>query len=163
MKSTDFVYFFAQPAHRTIGKTERQANIEITTEPWTCRWRYRGLERLLTVPAGYVWDGASVPRVAWTIIGLTPWGLTDGPSLAHDPLYRAKGGAMPDKWADCTLTDNKGAGVRIDRAEADWVFYAACVAAGIKRPRAGLAYGVVRTFGGPHWGGPLPATGRTTR
>lgn len=156
MKSNDFVYYFAQPAHRTIGKTEKQANIEMTTESWLCRWRYKGHNRILSIPAGYVWDGASVPRAAWSIIGLTPWGLTDGPSLAHDEPYRSKGGRKLSEG--CTLTDEKGNKVVIDRAEADWVFLEACKFAGINRARAGLAYGIVRTFGSIHWGGPCPTS-----
>ena len=96
-----FAYMFCQPAHRTIGTTEGQANIEITTAPWVCRWKANGKLRILYVPQGFVWDGASVPRFAWSIIGLTPWGLTDGPSLAHDPLYRSMGGRKD--FSGCTL------------------------------------------------------------
>jgi hypothetical protein len=156
-RSESFVYFLRQPAHRTIGKTEKLANIEITTEPWLCRWLYKNNERKLFVPDGYVWDGASVPRIGWSIIGLTPWGLTDGPSLAHDPLYRTKGGRL-DFDDGVTLTDNKNLRVTIDREEADFVFLAACVFAGINKTRSKLAYRIVRRFGAKHWGGPCPTT-----
>ena len=156
MKPTDFVYFYSQPGHRTIGKTERNGFIEKTTEPWECRWRYQGNERRLIVPYGYVWDGASVPRAAWTIIGLTPGGLADGPSLAHDPLYRSSGGRVTLKFNGCKLTDEQGNRVVVDRPEADWVFKAACIFAGINKVRAGASYGVVRAFGNKHWGGPCP-------
>lgn len=29
-----------------------------------------GLERIYTIPAGYLYDGASIPRVVWSILGV---------------------------------------------------------------------------------------------
>jgi hypothetical protein len=158
-KIVRFVYFLRQPDHRTIGRTEATANIEMTTAPWICRWEANGTLRVLCVPHGYVWDGASVPRPAWSIIGLTPWGLTDGPSLAHDPLYRSMGGRKD--FAGCTLLDADEQPIKITRLEADQVFLEACKYAGINHTRANLAYNIVRAFGRKHWGGPCPTTGRT--
>ena len=156
MKPKGRVSFAKQPAHRTIGKNEKNADLEMTTEPWECCWDYKGLFRRLIVPAGYTWDGASIPRFAWSIIGLTPGCLMDGPSLAHDAPYRAAGGKKPDKWMGCRLENQNGNVVIIDRAEADWVLLEAAKFAGVVPARAGVAYGVVRAFGGLHWGGKAP-------
>ena len=155
MKITN-VYFEQQPAHRTIGITEKLGFLEKTTEEWECNWRCNGVRRILTVPKGYVWDGASVPRIAWSIIGLTPGGLVDGPSLAHDVPYRAKGGAFIDKLVGCTITDVHGDAVRIKRDEVDLVFKYFCVFSGIRKLRAAAAYRAVWGFGRRHWGGPSP-------
>jgi hypothetical protein len=151
-KGTSF--YSQQPAHRTIGTTERTASIEMLTEPWECYWSYDNHSRRLSLPVGYVWDGASVPRVAWSVIGLTPWGLTDGPSLAHDPLYRSRGGVIIEPGV--VLCDEHGDCATIDRREADWLFWSLFVYAGINNARAATAYGVVRAFGNRHWGGPSP-------
>jgi len=153
----DHVWYEKQPEHRTIGKTERDGMIEVTTAPWYCQWVYQGDLRILTVPVGYVWDGASIPRVAWTAIGLTPGGLMDAPSLAHDTLYRAAGGKKPSGWHGCRLTNKNGNVVQVGRAEADWVLREMAEYAGVRRARSAVAYGVVRAFGALHWGGPMPA------
>lgn len=49
----------------------------------------------VTIPAGYTWDGATVPRIAWSIVGLTPFGAHDAASLKHDWLYGFEG-QIPD-------------------------------------------------------------------
>jgi hypothetical protein len=157
MKPTEFVFFACQPAHRTIGKRERTGFLEQVTEPWSCKWHYRGNTRILSAEPLDVWDGASVPRFGWTIIGITPGGLADGPSLAHDILYRAEGGRREDKLAGCTLTDSHGLRIIVDREEADWLFRELCRFAGMKKARAVAAYGIVRAFGNTFWGGNAPS------
>ena len=149
MKSTEFIWFDGQPVHRTIAE-----DVEATSEPWVCKWKYNGNTRILNVPADYTWDGASIPRFAWSLIGLTPMGLMDGPSLAHDPLYRSKGGRLD--MQGCRLTSEAGIGVVVDRDEADWVLRATMNFVNVPRMRANIAYGIVRAFGGGYWGGPAP-------
>lgn len=46
-----------------------------------------------TVPAGFEYDGASVPRLLWTLIGLLPDGLHRPAALIHDYLYSQGGQA----------------------------------------------------------------------
>lgn len=152
----DTVWFERQPAHRTTGRNERNGFVEVVTEPWTCRWSYRENIRTLAVPAGYTWDGASVPRIAWTAIGITPGGLADGPSLAHDVLYRAAGGRKKERLCGCTIQTLYGVDVVVDRDEADWLFKEMCVFAGMRRSRAVVAYGAIRIFGEKYWGGSAP-------
>lgn len=40
------------------------------------------------VPAGFVWDGGSVPRFLWSL--LDPWGSASKAFLLHDYLYRTQ-------------------------------------------------------------------------
>jgi len=45
----------------------------------------------IVVPAGFLYDGASVPRIAWTLSGILPDGLIRAAALVHDWLYRYRG------------------------------------------------------------------------
>jgi hypothetical protein len=40
-----------------------------------------------TIPDGFMYDGASIPRAVWTITGITPDGLHRAATLIHDYLY----------------------------------------------------------------------------
>jgi hypothetical protein len=153
---TNFAYYTLQPAHRTIGKIEADGFIERTTEPWVCKWHIDGACRTLEVAYNYSWDGASIPRAGWSVIGMTPGGLADAASLAHDVLYRSEGGRWKNKMMGSTLFDSNGHPVTVDRAESDWLFKELCILAGIKKPRAAAAYAIVRTFGKHFWGGDAP-------
>lgn len=153
----EFVYFSHQPAHQTIGKSEKNGFLERTIEPWQCKWNHNENTRILTASNLYAWDGASVPRMGWTAIGITPGGLADGPSLAHDILYRSEGGRNVEKLCECTLTDINGIRVIVDRDEADWLFRELCIFAGMTKLRAQTAYSVIRAFGKKYWGGEAPS------
>jgi hypothetical protein len=85
--------------------------------PWT---RYG-----ITVPAGFVTDLASIPRVLWALPGFAPFELLSGPIL-HDYLYRTR---------------------MVPRAEADALLYRAMREDGIGRVRAYTVYSAVRMFG----------------
>lgn len=69
---------------------------------------FEGSQRWVTVPAGYLTDGASVPRIAWSII--PPWGSYGQAAVLHDLLCEY-----------LTVIEN-GLPVPITRAEADAIF-----------------------------------------
>lgn len=105
------------------------------------RYRLKALYQIVTrvgnviVPAGFEHDGASIPRLAWALSGLTPDGLIRAAALVHDFLYRFA-----------------AAGERaVTRAEADLVFYDLMREAGLSRYRAGVAYYGVRAGGWVSW------------
>jgi hypothetical protein len=50
-----------------------------------------GIKYSLKIPTHYIFDGASIPRIIWGLIGLTPHGASDGPALPHDFCYQNKG------------------------------------------------------------------------
>lgn len=52
---------------------------------------YKDTKYTITIPSGYVWDGATIPRIAWSIVGLTPFGIHDEATLIHDYLYECEG------------------------------------------------------------------------
>ena len=56
---------------------EYQAVIVVANRIWNFR-----------ASPGYQWDGASIPRFAWTITGVYPMAaMIQAPSLIHDALY----------------------------------------------------------------------------
>lgn len=149
MKSRGHIITISQPKHETISE-----KVQGTVADWLCKWVYNGLIRNLFISAPYLWDGASIMRLGWTLIGLTPFGVLDACSLPHDELYRSRGGRR--MTAGCTLTNDNGNTVFVDRAEADWLFFYAMRRFKVKGIRDEVAYGIVRTFGRQYWGGPAP-------
>ncbi len=85
----------------------------------------------VVISAGFRTDGASVPRVVWTILGVDRL----HPSIAsaavvHDALYAAH------------LTT---------RAQADRAFYILAKQNGLARHRAAIMWGALRLFGWVAW------------
>ena len=149
--SNTMIYFKQQPADRQIGKRLKQL-----TEPWWCQWIYKRQYRQMFAPADYVYDGASIPRIAWSILGIAPSGPIDAAALAHDISYRAMGGLKPDALKGCQILNLDGTPITISRRETDWLFKTFGTYAGIPKHRMGIATGFVRAFGNKHWGGPSP-------
>jgi hypothetical protein len=90
----------------------------------------------ITVPAGFVTDFASIPRIAWT--WLSPEDpVVLFPSIIHDYLYDIAGEVSPDR----VLT----------RAECDEVLRAAMLTCNARSSQAWVVYQVVRLCGGSHW------------
>lgn len=88
--------------------------------------------RTIHVPAGFEHDGASVPRVVWTLSGLVPDGLIRAAALAHDYVYRGNVRSLTRRQADAMLHD-------------------LMVEAGISRWRAYVAWAGVRVGGWAAW------------
>ncbi len=88
--------------------------------------------RFHAVPAGFVCDGASVPRWAWTAIGHPLSGRFLRAAVLHDWGYRhpAEGDT---------------------RATVDRRFFQGLRADGVGRVRAALMYAAVRVGGGAAW------------
>jgi hypothetical protein len=86
---------------------------------------------LITVPAGFVTDLASLPQCVLGIFGE----IAQQPSIPHDFAYSK--GVMP-------------------RATADAMLYEACILTGVPAWKAKLIYAGVRIGGGSHWT-PAPA------
>jgi hypothetical protein len=82
----------------------------------------------INVPAGFVTDLASVPRVFWNIF--PPFGKYDGAAIVHDYLYTTQ---ILDRWASdkILLEAMKAEGVN---AFTRWTFYE-----------------LVRAIGWSHW------------
>ena len=86
--------------------------------------------RIITVPVGFVYDKASVPRIAWWWLPRDDRYVIDA-ALFHDYLYVTQ--KIEGEW--------------IQRIEADQIFYGLMRQAGMRWTKAQLAYRAVR-FGG---------------
>ncbi|RYY21059.1 MAG: DUF1353 domain-containing protein [Cytophagaceae bacterium] len=85
-------------------------------------------------PVGSLVDGASIPRVLWSLVGSPFTGDYVYASIVHDVACDTR--ARP--WRDT-----------------HYMFYLACLAGGTRRGRAKLMYLAVRNFG-PRWPQPAP-------
>lgn len=91
------------------------------------------LERHFVVPAGYVSDGASVPRLFWRLLSPPIDPVTLAPSIIHDWLY-------DNAWK-----------YDLTRLECDRWYRDALIANGYQKWKANLTYFGIRLRGGRHW------------
>ena len=90
-------------------------------------------QRYVTVPKGYVTDGASVPRLFWGMI--PPWGSYGQAAVVHDFLCEKK-----------QLTFNNNNPLTLDQAQIDRVLWTAMRASGVPYWKSALIYGAVRAW-----------------
>lgn len=105
-------------------------------ESWVLaeQFSYQYKEKVITVPAGYVTNLASTPRVIWNII--PPFGYYSKGAVIHDWLY-SNTGDLPD--------------LKYTRKDADEIFYSAMIESGVNRFKAKMIYSAVRLFGWAYW------------
>lgn len=87
----------------------------------------------ITVPAGYLTDGASVPRLVWGLV--PPWGAYGQAAVVHDLLCEYL----------VVMTD-AGDQVRITRAEADLLFLEAMTVLQVPDTNRELMYAGVSAY-----------------
>jgi hypothetical protein len=92
----------------------------------------------VVIRKGFVTDGASIPRIAWTLIGSPMEVPLLGPALCHDALYCAE--LVPD------------------HATADDMFLEFMKLAGIGWAKRRIVWAAVRCFGGFVWAEHTPAS-----
>lgn len=91
-------------------------------------WKNGG--KTIRVPQFFQYDGASVPPMAWQLIG-TPFNPRFMiPSVFHDWLYHTH---------------------QLERDAADSIFHALLIENGVGRTRASLMCAAVESFGGAYW------------
>ena len=104
-------------------------NAWVLLEPVDMEVPKAGGVETLTIPEGFTFDNASVPRFAWPIIG--PMELGAAAPLVHDYLYRKKGVTLVGFF---------------NRLEADKIFLSLMKSEGVKFWRRALGYWSVRAF-----------------
>jgi hypothetical protein len=108
------------------------------------------LVRVVTVPAGFETDLASIPRPVWWLPGFSPFGRIEEPSVAHDYLYSTK-------FPGTAAAQIPGHGdilsmpYTVTRPLADAILSAGMAAKGENLVVRGLVYGAVRLGGASHW------------
>lgn len=69
--------------------------LAVTTENYQFNIEIDGIVYWIEIPLGFVFDGATIPRIAWSIVGLTPFGAHNGATVIHDYLYYKEGEILP--------------------------------------------------------------------
>lgn len=119
------------------------------TESFVYVWRAVGSGAFkIIVPRGFKYDGASVPRALWSILGVSKDGIHRAAATVHDFLYSRKGAVhgsryARSRWRTCRF--------KITRKQADVKFYQMLRDSGVGRVRAKAMYWAVRVFGGSSW------------
>ena len=67
----------------------------ILVNTWTYSWSSKDVYSSITIPEGFVYDGASIPKIFWSIIGLAPDGIHRAAAIVHDWIYTFKGNLPP--------------------------------------------------------------------
>lgn len=101
---------------------------------------YRDGTSIVTVPMGFLFDLASIPRIFWSLIA--PFELSITAPLLHDFLYHYRGDPPPG-----SITPPR----RYSRADADRLFREVMEAEGVPGWRRTLAFLAVRAFGWLGW------------
>lgn len=90
----------------------------------------------ITVPEGFVYDKASVPRFLWWL--LPPFGTYERAAVIHDWIYRNKG--LIDEYDDSYT-----------RSDADKLFFKHMLEDGVSKRRAKIMYNAVHLLGWTKW------------
>ncbi len=106
----------------------------------------------IAVPSGFTYDGASVPRIAWSITGIRPDGLLRAAAAVHDWIYQWKGqlprGSHAFRIDEFPWQDAIG---RWRRKDCDRLFGRMMREAGVPSVKRKMAYLAVRLLGGLSW------------
>ncbi len=102
-------------------------------------YTYRGASFHITVEASFVYNGASIPRMFWRVIGPPMAGKYAHATLLHDWLYRNKGYMRGDTW------------VSISRERADEVMLEVMREDDVSWWRRNAIHRGVRAGGGKAW------------
>jgi hypothetical protein len=113
-------------------------------EDYTITIFVRGLPYFITIPAGFIYDGASVPRVLWSLSGLTPDGLIRAASLVHDWIYVHKGEVL-------AMHKNIKYPLKLTRAQTDRIFLDHMANSGMGWWERNTAFAAVRAYGWTQW------------
>ncbi|NVK04921.1 MAG: DUF1353 domain-containing protein [Flavobacteriia bacterium] len=106
----------------------------------------------LIIQPKFVYDGASVPRLLWSLSGIRPDGLNRAASLVHDYIYVNKGELHYSEIELCYHGQwCRGKNIKISRLQCDRIFYHQLREAGVSKTKARMAYIAVRGFGWIPW------------
>ncbi|MEE8251015.1 MAG: DUF1353 domain-containing protein [Gemmatimonadales bacterium] len=115
-------------------------------------WELLDTRYRIVIPAGFIYDGASIPRFVWTLTGLRPDGLHRAGALVHDWIYRHKG-KLPA--SSHQYLDKNGQWRNVigqwSRKDADRMFARLMREFGVSKFRRRMAYRGVRLFGWMSW------------
>jgi len=103
------------------GITRRGGRLDVITEDYY--YIHEGIQ--LFIPKGFKWDGASIPKILWPILG-GPFGRYSFAAMVHDFLYASR---------------------EVPREVADQIFYDLMLAHGVSKFKSKIMYKAVSMFG----------------
>jgi len=104
----------------------------VNTSNFTIRVR----AKLVIIRTGFLFDGASIPRAAWSIVGSPFQPEFEGPAMVHDHLYK---------------THRIAGDILISRLEADKIFRELLRLNGVGLVHSQIIYRAVRLGGSFAW------------
>lgn len=122
-------------------------------QDYTYEYSHDGQKFRLFIPEGFMYDGTSVPRILWTLTGITPDGIFRAASLVHDYIYNYEGKLPVGVQTYYDIKDQtwKIATGHWGRKSADKLFARMLREFGVSRTRRRFAYYAVRAFGYLYW------------
>lgn len=124
-------------------------------EPFVFEWEDEktGERRRITIPSGYPFDGASVPRICWSLTGLLPTGVHLGAAAIHDYVYQRRGRLIRDELQRYDKVSGRWVPIAEvwTRRQCDDLFLRIMQDAGETPWKARTMHWAVRIFGGIAW------------
>jgi len=124
-------------------------------EDYVYTWEHNFRDQRLTIPKGFIFDGASVPQILWWT-GLRPDGLLRAGALLHDWIY-SMGSKPGNNGSHHYYYDYHGNGKWVvqvkpwTRKQSDQIFSRAMREAEYPKWKRRIAYIAVRLFGRGAW------------
>lgn len=116
----------------TLTHPDKDCKWWLLGEPFSYALGFKESGLLITAPAGFATDGATIPRPFWSVF--TPLGVLLRAAITHDFLYTCLSNGTPHPLAPT-------------RAAADKVLREAAIVAGLSKPSAWIVWASVRIFG----------------
>jgi hypothetical protein len=132
---------YPQPVNYPIG--ERLYKLYL---PFVYIWKKNDTWYRITIPEGLEYDGASIPRWAWSVLGLRPDGLIRAAATGHDFLY-VNGGKIGQNYERLDGNLWKEVNATWTKEQTDRLFGRMLREAGIPAFRRKLAFKAVSWFG----------------
>ena len=107
-----------------------QRDMYVLCEDYTRYFKVDGVTRKVTVPEGFIFDGASIPKWAWQVI--------------YSPFH-------PDVMAAALVHDYLYGHHKFTRIESDSIFEYLLIKNGVDETKASLMYKAVRVGGRSAW------------
>jgi hypothetical protein len=122
-------------------------------EPFIFGWQDTVIPERIVVAKGYPTDGASIPRISWSLTGLLPTGVHLGAAVMHDYLYQRRGKLTEGEYQRQLTVDADWTPKDLDwnRKQCDDMFLRIMQTAGETPWKAQAMYWAVRLFGGAAW------------
>jgi hypothetical protein len=126
-------------------------NLYRLVEEYRYYFEKNGVISCIIVPKGFTYDGASSPRISWTMSGIIPDGLIRPAALVHDWIYNFDGDLPLGSHTFYTKGVWVSVITRWSRKDADRIFLKIMRQAGMDEFQSWLAYYAVRAFGWTKW------------